>query len=284
MSASRAIASAKNRKAGGNNPNPAIPQPTSQVPSSTPVPGRVPESPVSKISIPQAIQLLGNRINNLEDFMGNTSMVIQDIQSFNTDTKDKYIVDAEVFTSLVNRIEAIESYQKNTETDDSDLSRPVLKRQTNQLGSEHLIEKALTEIDTLKTNFIKLQSYVMQTNAKLSDIVFSNPGESVLEFKELFNKNNDTETDVSKNLLFNQVETSGSSLSEIPILTPPTLQRQDTSEKPVESSIPIDRISEPSSDLGISSIPANLEGNTNEIKSMLKDVDAGFPNESIEEG
>jgi hypothetical protein len=268
MSASRAIASAKNRKAGGNNPNPATPQPVPQQPSSSSsVSSGMSDSSVSKISIPQAIQLLGNRINNLEDFMGNTSMVIQDIQSFNTDTKDKYIVDAEVFSSLVNRIESIESYQKNSENVDSGLSRPVLKRQTNQVYSDDLLTKALTEIDTLKTNFIKLQSYVMQTNAKLSDIVFSNPGESVLEFKELFNKNNSSDTDISKNLVAQEIVSSQSNISDLPILTPPTLQRGDTFDTNGDSSIPINLIPPPSS----------------EIKSMLKDVDAGFPNESIEE-
>ena len=269
MSASRAIASAKNRKAGGNNPNPATPQPVPQSSSSSSsVSSGMSDSSVSKISIPQAIQLLGNRINNLEDFMGNTSMVIQDIQSFNTDTKDKYIVDADVFASLVNRIESIESYQKTSENNDSGLSRPVLKRQTNYIDSdEHLLTKALAEIDTLKTNFIKLQSYVMQTNAKLSDIVFSNPGESVLEFKELFNKNNNPDTDVSTNLLAGETLPSETNISDLPILTPPTLQRGDTIDTPGDSSIPVNLIPPSSS----------------EIKSMLKDVDAGFPNESIEE-
>ena len=268
MSASRAIASAKNRKAGGNNPNPATPQPVPQSSSSSSsTSSGISDSSVSKISIPQAIQLLGNRINNLEDFMGNTSVVIQDIQSFNTDTKDKYIVDAEVFTSLVSRIEAIEAYQKKIEDEESGLSRPVLKRQTNQLYSDDHLTKALTEIDTLKTNFIKLQSYVMQTNAKLSDIVFSNPGQSVLEFKELFNKNNNSDTDVSKNLLAEETLSSETNISDLPILTPPTLQRGNTLDMNDDSSIPVNLIPPSSS----------------EIKSMLKDVDAGFPNESIEE-
>jgi len=268
MSASRAIASAKNRKAGGNNPNPATPQPVPQSSSSSSsVSSGMPDSSVSKISIPQAIQLLGNRINNLEDFMGNTSMVIQDIQSFNTDTKDKYIVDAEVFASLVTRIESIESYQKSSETNASGLSRPVLKRQTNQIYSDDQLTKALTEIDTLKTNFIKLQSYVMQTNAKLSDIVFSNPGESVLEFKELFNKNNNSDVEVSTLLVAGETLPSETNLSDLPILTPPTLQRGDTIDITDDSSIPVNRIPPSSSD----------------IKSMLKDVDAGFPNESMEE-
>ena len=268
MSASRAIASAKNRKAGGNNPNPATPQPVPQSSSSSSsVSSGMPDSSVSKISIPQAIQLLGNRINNLEDFMGTTSMVIQDIQSFNTDTKDKYIVDAEVFSSLVSRIESIESYQRDSEKDDSGLSRPVLKRQTNQLYSDDHLSKALAEIDTLKTNFIKLQSYVMQTNAKLSDIVFSNPGESVIEFKELFNKNNNSNTDVSENLLTGETLPSETNISDLPILTPPTLQRGDILDTNDDSSIPIN------------SVPPS----SSEIKSMLKDVDAGFPNESIEQ-
>ena len=38
-----------------------------------------------------------------------------------------------------------------------------------------------------------------------------------------------------------------------------------------------------SSELGIPPTPASLDEATNEIKSMLKDANAGFPNESIEE-
>ena len=151
------------------------------------------------------------------------------------------------------------------------------------MSSEHLVEKALTEIDTLKTNFIKLQSYVMQTNAKLSDIVFSNPGESVLEFKELFNKNSESETDISNNTIILDSSPSGTNITDLSILTPPTLQKSDTSEKTVESSIPIDHMNPMSSELGIPPTPASLDEATNEIKSMLKGVNAGFPNESIEE-
>jgi hypothetical protein len=241
MSASRAIASAKNRKAGGNNPNPATPQPVSSTPVATSASTNMSDPSVSKISIPQAIQLLGNRINNLEDFMGNTSEIIQDMGAFNTSTKDKYIVDAEVFSSLVNRIEAIEAMEK-VRTEES-LPKPVLKRSTNEILDNIPLSKAIAEIDTLKTNFIKLQTYVMQTNAKLSDIVFTTSGESVVEFRDLFNKNN--ATDISDNLTeINTLSLDSDSLNPT-ILTPPTLQKDTLTPTPQESTIQAPHFSDP---------------------------------------
>lgn len=217
MSASRAIASAKNKKAGGNTPNPAAPQ----TPPSTPMrPGAAQQSnssqSVSKITIPQAIQLMDNRLNNLEGFMDNTSNVIQDIKTFNQDTENKYIVDSDVFNSLVTRIEALEESHKLFVDPGGSIPKPVLKRESNL--ENHNLKINTDEINELKNSFIRLQTYVMETNAKLSDIIFANSGESIVEFKDIFNKSDDNSLSITTNHDNNDE-------SNMSILSPPTLQR-----------------------------------------------------------
>ena len=224
MSASRAIASAKNKKAGGNTPNPAAPQ----TPPSTPMrPGAAQQAAysmqqsnssqsVSKITIPQAIQLMDNRLNNLEGFMDNTSNVIQDIKTFNQDTENKYIVDSDVFNSLVARIEALEESHKLFVGPGGSIPKPVLKRESNL--ENHNLKINTDEMNELKNSFIRLQTYVMETNAKLSDIIFANSGESIVEFKDIFNKSDDNSLSITMNHDNNDE-------SNMSILSPPTLQR-----------------------------------------------------------
>jgi len=224
MSASRAIASAKNKKAGGNNPNPAAPQ----TPPSTPIrPGAAQQAAyamqqstssqsVSKITIPQAIQLMDNRLNNLEGFMDNTSNIIQDIKTFNQDTENKYIVDSDVFNSLVARIESLEESHKLFVGAGGPIPKPVLKRESNL--ENHNLKLNTDEMNELKNSFIRLQTYVMETNAKLSDIIFANSGESIVEFKDIFNKSDDNSLPIT-------INRDNNDESDMSILSPPTLQR-----------------------------------------------------------
>lgn len=184
MSSSRSIASARNKRAGGGSVAPTVPTSSAQSRSNEiAVPPIVPQ----KVSIPQAINLIGHRLNSLEGFMANSSNIIQDMQALNSETDKKYIVDAEVFDSIVGRIEKIETEgvgiydTATTPINTSANVAPVSQEHTRELHALH------TEIDELKTSIIKLQTYVMETNSKLADVVFTGSGTNTIEFGEIFN-------------------------------------------------------------------------------------------------
>ena len=180
MSASRAIASARNRKAGGNYPSPTVPSqqaPTSNT-STASVPPQQPVAP-PKLSIPQVFEMMERRLGTLEDFMQNSGDIMESVTSFNEDTKQKYIVDADVFQSIVDRIEALETGKTVTQNTQDSLATHVPNEQ---------LQAALSEIDVLKDTIIQLQTFVMETHKKLSDIVFSPPAvnDIVTDYTNIF--------------------------------------------------------------------------------------------------
>ena len=172
MRSSRSLASARTKRASGNsnstipgNTTEPIPQPQTNM--------NTQQTPPVKMSLPQAIHRIGERLNNLELFAETTTKVVDDIQEFHNNTSDKYIVDSEVFTSIVSRIEALEANTTNT-------TNTVMSTPSN-------ISNTITnDIDDLKNHLIRLQTYVMQTNAKLQDIVFSTNGSSLVTFDDVF--------------------------------------------------------------------------------------------------
>lgn len=180
MSSSRSLASARNKRAAGN-PNPTVPG--NSVEQASPVSAAVTSQKTvpAKMSLPQAIQRIGERLNNLELFAETTTKVVDEIQDFHTNTSDKYIVDADVFTSIVSRIEALEA---NTDK----------KSGTTNLTSTsiNIPDNITNDIDALKNHLIRLQTYVMQTNAKLQDIVFSTNGSSLVTFDDVFSDSHPT--------------------------------------------------------------------------------------------
>ena len=50
-------------------------------------------------------------------------------------------------------------------------------------------------MNMFKDDFIKLQSYVMDTNAKLTEVVFSIPAESMVDYRDIFVKKNEEPSD-----------------------------------------------------------------------------------------
>ena len=50
----------------------------------------------------------------------------------------------------------------------------------------------IKDIDELKTHFIRLQTYVMETNAKLQDMVFHKNGASLVNFDDVFSDSHPT--------------------------------------------------------------------------------------------
>jgi hypothetical protein len=184
MSSSRSLASARNKRAAGN-PNPTVPGNSAE--QAPPVPAAITnqKSVPAKISLPQAIQRIGERLNNLELFAETTTKVVDEIQDFHTNTSDKYIVDADVFTSIVSRIEALEA---NTDK----------KSETITSTSTNIPDNITNDIDELKNHLIRLQTYVMKTNAKLQDIVFSTNGSSLVTFDDVFSDSHPTPSTLIK--------------------------------------------------------------------------------------
>ena len=175
MSSSRSLASARTKRAAGN----------ITVPGNTPEQGVsghpiVPSTnqmphPVAKLSLPQAINRISERLNNLDLFAETTSGVINDIQEFHSNTSDKYIVDTEVFTSIVSRLDALER-----------TSQSKLESKESIQSSSNTTIALTNDIDEIRKHLIRLQTYVMDTNAKLQDLVFNKNGESLVNFGDIF--------------------------------------------------------------------------------------------------
>lgn len=179
MSSSRSLASARTKRAAGN---PTIPGNTEQPDQNQPAPV---QQPVTKLSLPQAINRIGDRLNHLELFAETTTAVVDEIQDFHSNTSDKYIIDTNVFTSLVSRIEALEGTTPvKSENDVSAiLSSP---------SSPSVASSVTNDITELKTHLIRLQTYVMETNAKLQDMVFTGNGSSIVNFGDIFSDSHPT--------------------------------------------------------------------------------------------
>ena len=182
MSASRAMASARNKKAGGNNPNPAL---SIQEQSSTvDVQGSSQSPSVTKVTIPQAIQMLSSRVDTLEEKLQSTLESVEGSKIFEEQAENKYLVDAKVFESIVSRLEKLEGGSFN--------EKMKLPEVQNMQGDIADIDNKFSEF---KNDFMKLQTYVMDTNAKLTEVVFSIPVESMVEYRDIFTKKSDEQHD-----------------------------------------------------------------------------------------
>jgi len=174
MSSSRSLASARTKRAGGNPTVPSEPINTQQQKPPSPSPQ---QNTSKNLSMAEAFGRIGERLNNLELFAETTSTVVNDIQDFHSNTSEKYIVDKEVFTSIVARIETLE--RNNEEKSGSEL----LSSSTSTM---------LNDIEELKSHLIRLQTYVMETNAKLQDMVFNKNGSSLVNFTDVFSDSRPT--------------------------------------------------------------------------------------------
>ena len=176
MSASKAIASAKNKKAGLNSPNPATPIPEQQNNNNSDMD---PQQLSTKLTIPQALQMIMKRLDIIEGRINELETSFQETRAFGQQTENKYLVDAKVFDSLVTRLDNLENNKE-----------PLRNIEDNKQVEN--IEKSVTHIQNgindFKNDFVKLQSYVMDTNAKLTDVVFSIPTECMVEYREIFAK------------------------------------------------------------------------------------------------
>lgn len=227
MSASKAIASAKNKKAGLNTPNPATPMPEQQ--NNTTDIGS--QQSVTKLTIPQALQMIMKRLDIVEERMNEMEASFQETRAFGQQTENKYLVDAKVFDSLVTRLDNLDNNKESLRNIEDN-------KQVDNEQVENL-EKSVTHIQNgindFKNDFVKLQSYVMDTNAKLTEVVFSIPTESMVEYREIFTKKTDEDINQKEDVnIENQCRDVSvpdiNELSKLDLaslgLEPPVLKRQ----------------------------------------------------------
>lgn len=177
MSSARANASARNRRAGGD----MQPPPQMQGYPGQPMQQQQMQIP-SKLSVSDAIALITLRLGRLEQIVQN--MPVDGQPSVGSDGENIRIVDNEVFENMAQRLDALEAGQKELAMRKPVLSAaspaPVTQVVNNAVtkGLSESVEVLKAEMVQVKDLLLNLQGFTMQTNQRLSDIVF-NGGEFV---------------------------------------------------------------------------------------------------------
>lgn len=158
MSGNRANAAARNRRAGGG--------PEMQAPPRPPLrPGQQPQMTAEQMqpkpmTIQSAISLITLRLGRLETFMQKVEN--ESLTGEKNSTGDgSRMVDGGVFKNIVSRLDALEKSRPAT------ASNHVTSN--NQVSEEVAVLKA--ELAQAKDLLLKLQSFTMETNKKLLDVV-----------------------------------------------------------------------------------------------------------------
>jgi len=177
MSSARANASARNRRAGGDMP----PPPQMQGRPGQPMQQQQMQMP-PKLSVSDAIALITLRLGRVEQIVQN--MPVDGHSAVGADGENIRIVDNEVFENMAQRLDALEAGHKELASRKPVLSAPTSTPVTQVINNT--VSKELSEsVEVLKAEMVQvkdlllnLQGFTMQTNQRLSDIVF-NGGEFV---------------------------------------------------------------------------------------------------------
>jgi hypothetical protein len=177
MSSARANASARNRRAGGDM------QPPQQMQGypGQPMQQQQMQMP-AKLSVSDAIALITLRLGRLEQIVQN--MPVDGQMGVGSDGENIRIVDNEVFENMAQRLDALEAGQKELAMRKPVLNTaspaPVTQVVNNAVtkGLSESVEVLKAEMVQVKDLLLNLQGFTMQTNQRLSDIVF-NGGEFV---------------------------------------------------------------------------------------------------------
>jgi len=219
MSGNRANASAIQRRT--NNPQPVRNTQTSSSSRYTPPPPTPQSNP--KLSVSDAIALITIRLGRVVTFI-NQLPPLDQLESFSSSQTEEpsnnmSLVNDKVFQSIVTRLEKLETdrtasllEKKSLESIISSLEQKIHLLQaepktTSQLNSTTLIDT--TEIDDkinslneqiiqLKDTILSLQTYTMNTNTKLIDLIITNTTE--------MNENHDESENISNEELSKHLE------------------------------------------------------------------------------
>lgn len=191
MSSNRANAAARQRRAGGNEQQPP------------PIPGRgppqnmqgrpgqqqqmaPPNAPIGlpkQMTIQNAIALITIRLGRVETIVQNLDSESDGIQ--NQNSENGVIIDKGVFDNMVSRLDALERGHKLLSTKaivttaPTIVTAPLVPKTVTAQDNESVtkltesVEVLKAEIAQVKDLLLKLQSFTMETNQRLADIVFN---------------------------------------------------------------------------------------------------------------
>ena len=207
MSSARSNAGARNRRAGGAETAPMTPQQNMRPGSSQQQQQQQPQMN-PRLSISDAIALITLRLGRVENLIQN--MPVDSPSGSNLEQDENMrMIDVTVFENIVSRLDNLEKGQKNVsdiqikQQNQQIQQHTQYQQQLNSLKlstasqsfsssytptiidtkSEENISKLNDSVDVLKAEVVqvkdlllKLQSFTMETNQKLSDIVFNDTG------------------------------------------------------------------------------------------------------------
>jgi len=190
MSGNRANASARNKRAGGADIN-------------TPIPGRGQQSgqmqqqqqqgPPPKLSISDAIGLITLRLGRVEGIVQTIQTNPNDPTTFNGGDDNSVLIDKTVFDSIVKRLEILEKRPAPAPAPvavaaPSPIPTPLpnfiqllqnyvpldkFTKEIKEIKAAPDVTELKTEIADLKDMLMKLQSFTMETNNKLVNVIFN---------------------------------------------------------------------------------------------------------------
>jgi len=221
MSANRANASARNRRAGGAE----IVQPPQQQnvrngqslrAGQTSRAGQQPQTVTKpQISISDAIGLVSLRLGRLEQFMYKINNEgISTADELNLGVNDR-IIDEDVFRSIVSRIEKLEqniNNQQSSNTQQISDSHPIVKELNNKITAQQL------SIYELKDMILKMQNFAMETSTSLKGLIEQYETDKAYASQELYEndfQNQKEDFEPSEIIDDNQLILDGESLKEM---------------------------------------------------------------------
>ena len=218
MSGNRANASAIQRRT-------TNPPPVRSVSSSNYTPPPPTPQPNPKLSVSDAIALITIRLGRVETFI-NQLPPLDQLESFSSSQTEESgnnmsLINDNVFQSIVKRLEQLEKhislYEGNVKKILSLEQKINLLEEINSqsktidtTGIDDKITSLNTQIDQLKDTVLSLQTYTMNTNTKLIELIIENT-----EINE--NENEEDNEDITKHLEnlfrhnFENLETEGNS-------------------------------------------------------------------------
>jgi len=132
----------------------------------------------AKLSVSDAIALITLRLGRVEQIVQN--MPVDGQSNVGVDGENIRIVDNEVFEHMVQRLEELEKVQQELAA-----RKPTVSSTPTQVVNTAVSKEVSESIEVLKAEMVQvkdlllnLQSFTMQTNQRLSEIVF-NGGEFV---------------------------------------------------------------------------------------------------------
>lgn len=197
MSSARANASARNRRAGGDMP----PPPQMQGRPGQPMQQQQMQMP-AKLSVSDAIALITLRLGRVEQIVQN--MPVDGQSNMGVDGENIRIVDNEVFEHMAQRLDELEKRQQELSARKPVVSStPVTQVVNTSISNEfsESVEVLKAEMVQVKDLLLNLQSFTMQTNQRLSEIVF-NGGETI----------DDTDGIISGNIVDDALQSQGEEL------------------------------------------------------------------------